>query len=236
METIDDVDDSNDLDYEDKTWVDVSVKWLTEAYGKPLEFVIPEDQRNFPNYWRENTVANAIIDFCALFEVVYTKVNYEIENSNYGSFDLPVVTEGNFNQCLVECTNTEPKEYLIYVPENLLKHPTYLLYKLTLSFSEIALIEDDAPFYSKEHDPHEIDMFMHLAAIYFGFGLVLAKYGESVGSGWNYPALLTDALLGYSLAICAKQTNFRDEDWRSELPSEIARNYKRFKSELTNND
>ena len=85
-----------------------------------------------------------------------------------------------------------------------------LIFNLIFVLTEINLVEFDLQYNIGE----DVDLFIHLAAAYFGFGLILLDNKTSIGSSqnsfresrWSYVSSFPDEVLLYAISLHASLT------------------------------
>jgi tetratricopeptide (TPR) repeat protein len=207
----------------DKHWVEENLRWLIEVYGYPNkeEEAVLLTPKFFPATLSEEHVsaANLSADLCELFGLSRDIISIEIFTDLRDSNNIPYGVEGTSTGCETEITDGA---YKILVANALHKNPERLLHCLVIEFIRIRLTESQVKFDAGGDDT---TLFLYLAGIYFGFGVLLARDLYQVGRShqgmwettWHYGSPMPDNVMAFSLATYANLTGDNTPEWRNEF-------------------
>jgi Tfp pilus assembly protein PilF len=211
---------------EDRLWVEENFRWLKSAFGYPnkLEEQVLLTAKFFPATFEGKTVNvdSVITDLCTLFGIARETVQYDIL-TDLRDYNVPYQIEGQSFECE---TDLKKGAYKIFVANSLQKHPERLIYSLIYEFIRIRLTESELEF---DVGGDDTGLFIYLAGIYYGFGVILAQnLLQSGRSGdamweikWNYGSEMPQQVMAFSMATYA---NLRGEDepvWKSEFEGDF---------------
>jgi tetratricopeptide (TPR) repeat protein len=136
---------------------------------------------------------------------------------------MPFEIQGKPFHCQAEILKSDGKNnYKLFIAKYLLDYPERLVYNLIHELVQIRLLENNVEFDTGE----DTDLFIYLAGIYFGFGLILSRNLIDTGkqvygfweTKWNYTSEMPVPVMAYSLALF--HSLFEDEgaEWRDLLP------------------
>jgi Tfp pilus assembly protein PilF len=212
---------------EDKLWVEENFRWLREVFGYPnrMEQQILLTDKFFPKAFSTETISidHAITDLAVLFGIPREKITFEIITDLRDYNNIPYQIEGKAFEC-----ETELKKgaYKIYVANSLLKHPERLMYSLIYEFIRIQLTECDLAF---DVGGDDTGLFIYLAGVYFGFGVILAQNLLHTGRSsdgmweikWNYGSEMPLPVMTFSLATYANLTGDDHPAWKNEFKGDF---------------
>jgi Tfp pilus assembly protein PilF len=224
-----DFDPSNNLTItdDDRLWVEENFRWLKEVFGYPnkLEEQVLLTSKFFPTTYGAQTVTidNVISDLCKLFGISRDNVKYEVLTDLRDYSNIPYQIEGKPFECETELKKSE---YTIFIANSLLKHPERLIYSLIYEFIRIRLTESDLEF---DVGGDDTGLFIYLAGIYYGFGVILAQNLLHAGRSsdgiseikWNYGSEMPQPVMAFSLATYANLRGEHDPSWKNEFKGDF---------------
>jgi tetratricopeptide (TPR) repeat protein len=211
----------------DKLWVEENFRWLISVFGYPNKM---EDQvlltpKFFPATFGGETVIidNVITDLCTLFGLSRETIEFEIHTDLRDYNNIPYEIEGKPFECEAEL---KKGAYRIYVANSLQNHPERLMYSLIYEFIRIRLTESELEF---DVGGDDTGMFIYLAGIYYGFGVILAQNllhsgRESDGIWeikWHHGSAMPQPVMAFSLATYANLTGDHNPSWKNEFKSDF---------------
>ncbi len=210
----------------DRDWVEHNFKWLIKVYGYPMrqDEQVLINESFFPQTFSSETleIENIIIDLSELLNLESKKISFEIIEDLRDSYGIPLQTEGlQFDTELEICQN----EYKIYIAKSITKRLNRLIYHIIQEFIKIKLTEDKLKFDNGD----ETSLFIYLAGIYFGFGVILSQNlidsGRAVDGFWETKWInasqMPSEIMAYGLAIFSKIIQNDNPNWKIELPKEL---------------
>lgn len=212
---------------EDRLWVEENFRWLKSVFGYPnkLEQQILLTPKFFPKTFATETIRidYAISDLCLLFGIPRHAVDHEILTDLRDYNNIPYQIEGKAFECESELRKGE---YRIFVANSLLKHPERLMYSLIYEFIRIRLTESELEF---DVGGDDTGLFIYLAGIYYGFGVILAQNLTHTGRSddgtweikWNYFSEMPQPVMAFSLATYANLTGDNDPLWKNEFKGDL---------------
>jgi Tfp pilus assembly protein PilF len=211
----------------DRLWVDENFRWLKSVFGYPnkMEEQVLLNEKFFPGTFASETVKieHVITDLCKLFGIPRQLVIHEILIDLRDYNNIPYQIEGKAFECETEL---KKGEYKIFVANSLQKHPDRLVYSLIYEFIRIRLTESDLEF---DVGGDDTAMFIYLAGIYYGFGVILAQNLLHAGRSsdglweikWNYGSEMPQSVMAFSLATYANLTGENDPSWKNEFKGDF---------------
>jgi tetratricopeptide (TPR) repeat protein len=212
---------------DDRLWVEENFRWLKSVFGYPSK-TEPEvllTSKFFPATYGAKTIviANVITDLCELFSIPRDSVKYEILTDIRDYNSIPYQIEGTPFECE---TDLKKGAYTIFVANSIQKHPDRLIYSLIYEFIRIGLTESELQF---DVEGDDTNLFVYLAGIYYGFGVILAQNllhsgNKSEGSQeikWNYGSIMPHQIMAFSLATYASMTGDNDPSWKNEFKGDF---------------
>jgi tetratricopeptide (TPR) repeat protein len=230
MKIIDiDISSSNNfkITEDDRLWVEENFRWLKDVFGYPnkMEEQLLLTPKCFPETFAAQTVSidNVVTDLCKLFGIPRNIVRYEIHTDLRDYNNIPYQIEGQAFECETEL---KKGEYTIFVANSLLKHPERLIYSLIYEFIRIRLTESDLEF---DVGGDDTGLFIYLAGIYYGFGVILAQNFLHSGRSsdgmweikWNYGSIMPQPVMAFSLATYANLRGESDPSWKNEFKGDF---------------
>jgi len=217
--------DKFQLPENDRLWVEENFNWLIRVLGypHPISEQILLVEIYFPITFRAEQVEveNILRDLCYLLEIVENKIEFEIHEDLRDIYGMPLATVGKAMETELEQVE---EGYKIHVANNLKKHPKRLIYNLIYECVKIKLLEKRVEFDSGE----DTSMFIYLAGIYFGFGVILTQNLTELGhssdgswrTNWRFTSQIPDETMCYALAFFSKLTEFGPLNWKDDLPKD----------------
>jgi tetratricopeptide (TPR) repeat protein len=224
----------------DRLWVENNFRWLIEVFGYPYreseQILLSENY--FPQTFKSDKVLieNIIKDLCSLLQVNEEKVTFEVVNDIRDAYGVPYEIEGKPFETALE---TDKGEYKIHIANSLQKHPKRLIYSLVYEFIRIKLTDNKLQFDNGD----DTDLFIYLAGIYFGFGVLLSKNLRDIGivndgfweTKWNYISEMPYEVMAFALATYSKLIEQDSPKWNHELPSDLRGLFEKAVKYLNNN-
>ncbi len=214
---------------EDRLWVEENFRWLKEVFGYPnkMETQILLTSQFFPLTFSAESVEieNVIIDLCALFGIPRALIKLEIYTDLRDYNSVPYEIEDKPFECETELKKGNHK---LFVAKSLADHPERLMYSLIYEFIRIRLTESELEF---DVEGDDTDLFIYLAGIYYGFGVVLAQNLLNTGRSsdglweikWNYVSEMPQPVMAFSLATYANLTGDNNPIWKNEFKGDFKR-------------
>ena len=208
---------------DDKLWVEENFRWLKSVFGYPnkMEEQVLLDPKFFPATFatQKVNIENVIADLCKLFGLSHDIVTFEILTDLRDYNNIPYQMEGKTFECETELGKGS---YKIFVANSLQKHPERLMYSLIYEFIRIRLTESELEF---DVGGDDTGLFIYLAGIYYGFGVILAQNLLHQGRSsdgmweikWNYGSEMPQPVMAFSLATYANLTGDNDPSWKNEF-------------------
>jgi tetratricopeptide (TPR) repeat protein len=212
---------------EDRLWVNGNFKWLIQVFGYPNkeqgQFLVNETY--FPKTFSKPSIEiNPVIqDLCDLLCLDNTMITIDIQEDIRDWQNMPYAIEGRPFEC---DTDLKTGNYRIYIAKSLLKRPNRLIFNLVYEFIRIRLTESEIEYDSGGDDT---PLFIYLAAIYYGFGVILAQRLHDTGRDadgmweikWNYMSEMPLPVMAFSLATYASLTGEDEPAWKKYLSSDF---------------
>lgn len=211
---------------DDRLWVEENFRWLKEVFGYPnkLEEQVLLTPKFFPETFATAvTVDKVITDLSKQFGIPRQIVRHELVTDLRDYNNIPYQIEGKPFECETELSKGQ---YKIFVARSLEKHPERLIYSLIYEFIRIRLTESDIEF---DVGGDDTGLFIFLAGIYYGFGVVLAQNLEHTGRSndgmweikWNYVSEMPMPVMAFSLATYANLRGEQDPVWKNEFKGDF---------------
>lgn len=212
---------------DDRLWVEENFRWLKDVFGYPNKNheQILLTANFFPCTFaaQKITVDSAITDLCKLLYLSDSTIRYELLSDIRDFNNVPYEVEGKAFECE---TDLKKGAHTIYVSKSLLNHPDRLLYCLIYELIRIRLTESDIEFDSGGDDTA---MFIYLAGIYYGFGVLLAQNLICTGRSndghweikWNYGSEMPQPVMAFALATYASLRGEGDPPWKNEFKGDF---------------
>ncbi|MDL2308076.1 tetratricopeptide repeat protein [Bacteroidales bacterium OttesenSCG-928-B11] len=224
----------------DRRWVEDNFRWLIQVFGYPSreneQILLSESY--FPKTLKGDRILieNIIADLCSLFQIREEKIFFEVVTDIRDSYGTPYEIEGVPFETEVE---KEEEGYKIYIANNLHSHPQRLIYNLVYEFIRIKLYEDKLQF----DTGNDTDLFLYLAGIYFGFGVLLSQNSDDMGRSddgfwetkWSYISEMPDHIMAFALATYSKLVEQDSPKWKDDLPDNLKKQFEKAIKYLTDN-
>ncbi len=218
--------DKFQLPEHDRLWVEENFGWLIQVLGYPHpkseQILLVETY--FPITFRAEQVEveNILSDLCYLLEIDESKIEFEIHEDLRDVYGMPLMIQGKAMETELEQVE---ENYRIHIANNLKKHPKRLIYNLIYECVRIKLLENKVEFDSGA----DTSMFIYLAGIYFGFGVILTQNLREAGRSndgawetvWSFTSQMPDETMIYGLAFFSKLIELDSPDWKDELPKDL---------------
>ncbi len=214
----------------DREWVEDNFKWLIKIYGYPSrksgQFVI--DKKFLPKTFStdEIVIQNLVEDLSCWLSLESAKIKFEIHEDLRDTYGMPFVLEGNLFETETEILE---KNYRIHIAKSITQRPNRLIYSLIYEFIQIRLIESELEFNTGD----DTSLFIFIAGIYFGFGIVLSQNLVDRGkvndgfweTKWNYVSEMPNEVMAFGLAVYSMLIQESNFDWKNELPEDVKMNF-----------
>ena len=225
---------------DDKGWVEHNLEWLIQTFGYPTrnydQFLLTEI--HFIATFRAEKVYidNIIEDVCALLEMPDNVISFELVNDLRDIHGMPLVTIGDSVDIEFEVNDGK---YHMYIANSLQNNPRRLIYRMVHECIEIKLISMNLEF----DDGDDTDLFIYLAGIYFGFGVILANSLIDAGisndgtweTSWNYRSPMPDETMIFGLATFTKLIEQDAPEWKHGLTLDMKGLFEKAITYLTEN-
>jgi Tfp pilus assembly protein PilF len=214
------------LPEQDRIWVEENFAWLIQAFGysdiQKAQITLTENF--FPATFRAEKVevGNIIHDLCDLFQIGEQKITYEIHEDLRDVGGMPFMMVGKPFETELEQSE---ENYQLHIAKNLFKHPKRLIFSLTYEFTRIKLLESKLVFDESE----DTEMFIYLAGVYFGFGVILTQNLRETGTSndgawettWQFTSPMPDETMIFALALYSKIMEQESPVWKEDLRSDL---------------
>jgi len=210
-----------------RKWIEKNLLFFTKVCGFPRnageQFLLNEIY--FPKTAKSTKkvdLDSLFIDLSNLLQVDINKISLEIIEDLRDTYGIPLVTQGNTFETDMQI---DSGKFVIYIANSLQNRPNRLLYNVILEFIKIKLSEYEISYEQRK----DIEFFIFLAGIYFGFGVILTQKRIDVGRSsdgfwqttWKYRSEVPDSIIIYAHAIYQKIFSNNQTDWTINLPKEI---------------
>ncbi len=210
----------------DREWVESNFQWLVKVYGHPKSEQVSITDKWFPKTLksREITIDNLIKDCCNHLGLDKELFSYEIFEDIRDTSNTPYAFEKHPIDCFLYF-DKPTKRYKIELSNNIFKHPNRLVSALCYEFTKARLIHSKV-----EYDTGtETNLFLYLASVYFGYGLIIGKNLIDIGmktdgfweTKWSYVSDIPYQVMAYAIATFASLKNNFNPQWKTELSKEI---------------
>ena len=209
----------------DKFWIDDTFNWLVGSFGLPsksMELITFTD-KFFPNSHKnsELNVGSIIKDLSNILELNSTEITFEIQKDIRDLKNVPHEMEGF---PLDSETEKISNGYKIHIANSL--PPKRLLSRLVYELVLIKLYEEELRF--EAGDDYD-SLFVYLAAVYLGFGIILSQNLFDTGystdglweTKWNYSSEIPQEMLAYCFAIYLNVFGHKVLPLKDKLPSDF---------------
>ncbi|MBX3238368.1 MAG: tetratricopeptide repeat protein [Chitinophagaceae bacterium] len=224
----------------DKLWVEDNFRWLIKVFGYPYreseQILLSETY--FPKTFKAESVLieNIIKDLCLLLQIREEKIFFQVVNDIRDSYGMPYKIEGKPFESELEAGEGKSK---IYIANSLQKHPKRLIYSFVYEFIRIKLIDNKLQFDTGD----DTYLFIYLAGIYFGFGVLLSQNLKDTGrvddgfweTKWNYISDMPNEIMAFALATYSRLIEQDIPKWKESLPSDLRSQFEKAIKYLTEN-
>lgn len=224
----------------DRLWVEDNLRWLIKVYGYPYreseQILLSENY--FPKTFKGDKVLieNIINDLSSLFQIREEKISFEVVNDIRDSYGMPYEIEGKPFETELEI---QDGKYKIHIANSLQKHPNRLIYSLFYEFLRIKITDNKLQFDTGD----DTDLFIYLAGIYFGFGVLLSHNLKDTGriddgfweTKWNYISEMPNEIMAFALATYSKLIEQDSPKWKDDLPSDLKNQFEKAIKYLADN-
>lgn len=218
--------DAYKINESDQIWVEDNFNYLISVFGYPKQenkvIIFSEDY--FPNTFNSNKVIieNIIKDLSSLIQIQEDKISIELVKDIRDTYAIPYEIEGNPFEIELEI---KEGKYKIHIANNLQNRPNRLIQVLVYEFIKIKHIENKAQFDKND----DTDLFLYLAGVYFGFGILLTQNLSDSGrsndgqweTNWNYNSNIPDEIISFALALYSKLINLDTTKWKDYLSNKL---------------
>lgn len=210
----------------DRLWVEDNFNWLIKVFGYPYRE--SEQILLLENYFQKTfkddrvLIENIILDLNSLLQIQEGKIAFEVVNDIRDTYGMPYEIEGKLFETELE---VDEAKYKIHIANSLQKHPKRLIYSLVYEFIRIKLIDNKLQFDTGD----DTELFIYLAGIYFGFGVLLSQNLKDTGrvddgfweTKWNYISEMPNEIMAFALATYSKLIEQDSPKWKENLPSDL---------------
>jgi Tfp pilus assembly protein PilF len=205
---------------DDRLWVEENFKWLTQVFGYPGKHQpqVLFTPAFFPQaFGSEIAIDNLVADLCILLDLEKELIKAELITDLRNADNIAYET--------YRCdTQRRAGQYHIHIAHNMLKRPEVLVPALVYELVRIRLTESGIEYDSGGDDT---SLFIYLAAIYYGFGIILSQNMEVPGQKpdeqweirWEYTAKMPAPVMAFSLATYTNLTGDENGEWKNEMPA-----------------
>jgi tetratricopeptide (TPR) repeat protein len=209
----------------DRQWVENNFQWLVDVFGHPTGKQIIISEKYFPKTFstKELRIENLLDDCCFHLHLDSKLFSYRIY-SDIRDADMPYATADRPLDCLLEF-DKESGRYSMLLAKDIFNHPTWLIASVCYEISRARLIESKVEYDSGS----DTDLFLYLAAVYFGYGVVIAQNLTNIGNRqdilwqrrWAYISDMPYPVMAYALATFSKVSNELNPEWNKLLSQEV---------------
>lgn len=214
----------------DRMWVEENFSWLLKVYGYPttLSEQILLNEKYFPNTFSSKNIIteNIVKDLCHILGLDPKSIKIDIIKDISDSVETPY----SFDSPFVEMETIETEEgYKINISSLLLKTRSQLILNLIIEIIGIKLMNDNLKYDTGE----DSRLFIYLAGIFFGFGVILSQSLIDVGiendgmweRKWTYFSEMPKEIIAFGLALDSILIKEQQPNWLNELPKSIRKGY-----------
>jgi len=210
----------------DRLWVEDNFRWLIKVFGYPYreseKILLSENYFTTTIKSDKVLIENIIKDLCLLIQIQEEKISFEVISDIRDIYGMPYQIEGKPFETELEI---EEGKYKIHIANSLQKHPKRLIYNLVYEFIRIKLTENKLQY----DTGNDTDLFIYLAGIYFGFGVLLSQNLKDTGrvddgfweTKWNYISEMPNEIMAYALATYSNLIEQDSPKWKDNLPSDL---------------
>jgi Tfp pilus assembly protein PilF len=211
-------------------WVEDNFLWLVKVFGHKREDQIPFSEKYFPKTFsaKEIKIENLISDCCSHLELDFDIFSYEIFEDIRDSVNMPYTIEGHLIDSYLEIDEITGK-YLLSVAKSTFNYPNRLICSICYEFTKAKLIQSKV----KYDNGKDTNLFLYLAVVYFGYGLIIGQNIIDIGvrsnglyqTTWSFKSEIPYPVIAYSLAVFARLKNDLNPVWKNQLPKEIKKEF-----------
>ncbi len=210
---------------DDKNWVDETLLWLVKCNSIPSSTELVDfSEKYFPNTFGSSKISVADIVKDSLRYLGLHDIDYSIQYHEDLRDTSGIAYESGkeiFESDLAKIGN----HYQIHIATSLERNPPRLAYRVILETVKIKMLTIDESFYDSEN----FNLTAHIAAIYFGLGLIVVNYSRDIGnlndgvweSSWSLFSEVPDEVLVYALVsycnLCKLDPNLLSDNLNSHF-------------------
>ncbi|MGP8216820.1 MAG: tetratricopeptide repeat protein [Bacteroidia bacterium] len=229
----------------DKNWVEDMFIWLLKAFGYPSKENGPFlfSDKYFPVTFKSKklTIENLISDICSLLVLDRTKISFELVPDIRDISQTPYEIQGRAFESELEIINDDQKKphYILHISNSLQSSEKLFLRRLILELVKVKIFERKPKLYAK----FDASNLVYLAAIYFGFGLIISdglidigvQYVAGWQKTWKNKSEVPPQVIIYAIAAYAKLRGEENPEWKANLPIEQRIGFDSAMESFTNN-
>jgi tetratricopeptide (TPR) repeat protein len=175
------------------------------------------------------TIDHVITDLCVLFNIPRTVIRRELHTDLRDFGNIPYEIHGKPFECE---TRLKKGSHKIVVANSLQQHPERLIYCLIQEFIQIKLTESEIEF---DVGGDDTGLFLYLAGIYYGFGVILAQNMLHSGKRndglweikWNYGSEMPQPVMAFALATYANLTGDNNPSWKDQFKGDFRKMFEK---------
>ena len=214
----------------DREWVEGCFRGLLKLYGFPRVDQRMLNAACFPRTFAvpELRVENLIADCCTHLGLNEQAFSYEVYEDLRDLPNVPYAIAGTPIDCQLHA-NEQNDTYTIACAKSIFKRPGWLISAVCYEFAKARLLHDKLAFAADSNTKP----FVYLAAVFLGYGGVVAQHLTQVGRSsdglwetqWAYASAIPLPVMAYALALFAKLKNDLQPQWREILPGELQKEF-----------
>jgi tetratricopeptide (TPR) repeat protein len=229
---------SNKKDFQitdnDKEWVHESFDWLLKVYGYPARHyrTILFTEEYFPETLshKQTAIEPLLADLSKLFAIDRQKISFEIQEDIRDTYGTPYELQGKPFECEMEVMQKEEgSSYKLFLIRSLFMHPKRLLFNCLYQYIKIRMSESGIG----DADNEDASLFIYLAGIYMGYGVLLAQTMADEGrhhdgfweTKWSHPWEVPLPVMAYAMALFYNLVEEKDPAWKKSLPAGMQDQY-----------
>src|SRR5690606_20041260 len=211
---------------DDRAWVEESFKWLITVYGYPRKECsqILLNEIYFPKTFESKVIRieNLVVDLCQLLSLSPGKIEIQWHGDLRDTPGIPYEIQENQME-----TDTEilQDRYIIHLAKNLESRPNRMIFSLIYEFVKICLNESKLEYQPEE----DTDLFIYLAGIYLGFGVILSQNLVDLGreseglweTKWSFVSEMPKEIMAFGLALHCKLREEDNPPWLKEISAAL---------------
>jgi tetratricopeptide (TPR) repeat protein len=227
---------------DDEKWVDNSFGWLLLSWGYPKKeietFIFNEKYFPVTFHAKKISVENLLDDLCNLLSIYRSTISYSLIPDIRDIPQTPHSIYGKAFESDIEVIKKdfEPTHYNIHIANSLVYEEELLMRRLILELIKVKVNEKLSTFISDG----DVLYFVYIAAIYFGFGVIMSKALVDVKvqyvAGWQSTSKnksdVPPAVIAYALAFYARLHGSEYIQWENQLPKSIKHEFTLAKEQL----